>query len=146
MRKVQQFWRMKNLDQVSNQFLETDKKKSMSKCNKQFWGFNITVIIMKLPSRVENALITNVKVDGNRKGWSVAIENKSCKNIIKESHQHLYNSHNIKKNKIKRKHILSVYRLYTSPIAAKVCSWSGDWFSKLSKKNWTDLLTYKEPI
>ena len=30
------------------------------------------------PSRVENALMTKVKVDGNRNGWSCAIANKSC--------------------------------------------------------------------
>lgn len=32
--------------------------------------------------------------------------------------------------------------LLTSPIAAKVCSWSGDWLNRLSKKNFTDLFTY----
>ena len=33
---------------------------------------------MREPSRVENALMTKVKVDGNRNGWSCAIANKSC--------------------------------------------------------------------
>ena len=33
----------------------------------------------RTPSRVENALITNAKVDGNRKGWCVATENRQQK-------------------------------------------------------------------
>lgn len=32
----------------------------------------------EVPSSVENALMTNVKVDGKRNGWSCEIANKSC--------------------------------------------------------------------
>ena len=122
------------------------------------------------PSRVENALKTKVNVDGNRNGWSCAIANKSCHKEINTSNRITYYINgwfffSLMGKEKKRECVNIAYssvlarlelgnsyyftalpKFHTSPIAAKVCCWSGLWLNKLSKKNCTDLLTYNRML